>query len=312
MQRSVLGALMIFLAAITCAAQEAPSPPSGVVLKEETSPEVSAILDRLVGLRDQGRTEEAFKILDDALLNYKDKTYDRYALLTLKFDWLSGSSKHQEALGVAIEKANIVTSPRQALNVAQVYIRVNDHAHALEWIVASVDRGLQSYAVLESDTYKPLRDDPRFRSLIETVEKRNGLGLPAKPFLGITISGQEVSLDMYKGKVLLLDFWATWCGPCRAEMPNLIRCYHEFKDKGFEIVGFAEDKNDEALKEFLRKHGITWPIVPRDSDHYDAAVLSYAIKNIPASFLIDKTGVLRHVNLTGDSLRNAIGRLVKE
>ena len=284
MRRSVLWALMISIAAITCAAQEAPSPPSGVVIKEETTPEVSAILDRLVGLRDQGRTEEAFNILEGALLKYKDKTYDRYALLTLKFEWLSTSSKHQEALGVAIEKANIVTSPRQALNVAQVYLKVGDPGHALEWIAASVDRGLQSYAILESDTYKPLKDNPRFRSFIETVKKRNGLGSPAKPFHGMTILGQEVSLDMYKGKVLLLDFWATWCGPCRAEMPNLIRCYHEFKDKGFEIVGFAEDKNGGALKEFLRKYGMIWPIVSKDSDRYEAVVLNYAAKTSPGHF----------------------------
>jgi len=246
------------------------------------------------------------------LLKFKDKTYDRYALLTVKFELLSGLSKHREALEAASEKANIVTSPRQALNVAQTYIKIGDFEHALEWLEASVNRGLQSYAIFEDDTYKPLQDNTRFRNLVETVKKRNGLGLPAKPFLGKTILGQEVSLDGYKGKVLLLDFWATWCPPCLAEMPNLIKCYDEFKDRGFEIIGFAENANDDTLKKYLTKNRITWPIVSKDSDHYEAVVLSYAIKNIPGSFLIDKTGILRHVNLTGNNLRNAIDQLIKE
>jgi thiol-disulfide isomerase/thioredoxin len=312
MQRMVLLALVISAVAALCAAQEPPSPPSGIPLREETSPEVSAILNHVFSLRDQGKTENALKILDDALLKHKDKTYDRYALLSVKFELLSNLSKYQEALEAAIEKGNIVTSPRQALNVAQVFLKMGDLEHALEWLEASVNRGLQSYAILEDDTYRPLRDNPRFRSLAETVKKRNGLGLPAKPFQGKTILRQEVSLDEYKGKVLLLDFWATWCGPCLAEMPNLKRCYDEFKDKGFEIVGFAENENDDALQGYLRKNSITWPIVSKNNDHYEAVVLSYAVKNIPASFLIDRTGILRHVNLTGDSLRNAIDQLIKE
>jgi len=92
----------------------------------------------------------------------------------------------------------------------------------------------------------------------------------------------------------------------------LIKCYGEFKDRGFEIVGFAEDDNNETLKKYLRKNSLTWPIVSKDDDHYEAVVQSYAVKNIPASFLIDKKGILRQVNLTGDNLRKAIGRLINE
>jgi len=312
MQRIALVALIVFAATTLCVAQEPANPQVGVVLKEETTPQVSAILERASSLKDQGKIDEAFKAVNDALLKYKDKTYDRYALLTLKYELLSSQSKHKEALEVAVEKANIVTSPRQALNVAQGYLREGDPEHALEWLEASVNRGLQSYTIFEEDIYKPLQDNPRFQSLAETVKKRNGLGLPARPFLGRTISGREVSLEKYKGKILLLDFWATWCPPCLEEMPNLIRCYDEFKQKGFEIVGFAEDGNNDKLNRYLRKNSVTWPIVSKDDDHYEAIVASYGVKNIPASFLIDRTGILRHVNLTGDRLRNAIDRLIKE
>ena len=312
MQRLILFALIISAATPLCVAQEPPSPQVGVALKEETTPEVSAILDHALSLKDQGKMEEAFRVVNDALLKYQEKTYDRYALLTVKFDFLSGLSRTKEALAAATEKANIVTSPRQALNVAQTYLKMGDSEHALVWLEASVNRGLQSYTIFEDDIYKPLQANPRFQSLAEIVKKRNGLGLPAKPFLGTTILGQDISLDKYKGRVLLLDFWATWCPPCLAEMPNLIKCYGEFKDRGFEIVGFAEDDNNETLKKYLRKNSLTWPIVSKDDDHYEDVVLRYEVKNIPASFLIDRTGILRQVNLTGDSLRKAIDQLIKE
>ena len=312
MRRVVMIALILWTSAVLGSAQEAVKPQAGAALKEETSPEVSALLEQAGGLIDRGKMDEAFRLLDEALLSHKDKTYDRYALLTVKFDLLSRSGKHRDALALAIEKANIVTSPRQALNVAKTYLILNDPEHALEWLEASVERGLQSYTIFEEDVYKPLRENPRYRLLAETVKKRNGLGLPAKPFSGKTISGGDVSLDRYKGKVLLIDFWATWCPPCLAEMPNLKKCYEAFREQGFEIVGFAENDNNETLKNYLVENSIAWPIVSKDSDRYQAVVLGYAVKNIPASFLVDRAGILREVNLTGRALRNAIDRLVQE
>ena len=312
MFRIILVVLIISSGPTRGAGQEAPGPQTGAALKEETTPKVGRILERAAALMEKKKIDEALKILNDALPARKDKTYDRYALLTMKFQLLSGQSRHREALEAAAEKANIVASPRQALNVAKTYLVLGDSGHALEWLEASVARGLQSYTIFDEDVYKPLRDNPRFRSLSDTVKKRNGLGLPAKPFSGQTISGGMVSFDRYKGKVVLVDFWATWCPPCREEMPNLKRCYGRFKEKGFEIVGFAENDNDSTLTKFLKENSIAWPIVSNDSEGYEAAVLGYEVKNLPASFLIDRRGVLRHVNLTGDSLWKAIEELIKE
>jgi thiol-disulfide isomerase/thioredoxin len=312
MKRSVWIVLWTSIALASMAAQEGPAPPSGVELKEETGLEAGAVLARALGLKEQGKTDDALGLLNDALLKHKDKTYDRYALLTVKFELLSAMSRPREALEAAVEKANIVTSPRQALNVAQIYLRLGDRERSLEWLRASVERGLQSYAIFEDDAYGTLRPDPRFRALVDTVMKRNGIGLPAKSFEGSTIAGQDVSLGTFKGKVLLVDFWATWCPPCLAELPNLVKCYGEFRDKGFEIVGFAENDNDASFADFLRKNPIAWPLVAKGDERFEAAVRDYAVKNIPASFLVDKKGILRHVNLTGDALRDAIAQLLKE
>jgi predicted S18 family serine protease len=92
MQRIILFTLIISAATPLCVAQEPASPQAGVALKEETTSEARAILDHALSLKDQGKMEEALKIVDDALLKYQEKTYDRYALLTVKFDLLSGLS----------------------------------------------------------------------------------------------------------------------------------------------------------------------------------------------------------------------------
>lgn len=300
MQKILFIILTILLVVPICMAQE------------QVSPEVGNILKQAHEYSDQGNVEKALTFLDESLLKYKEKTFDRYSLLNYKYDLLSKTSRYQEAVEVCVEKANIVTSPRQAFITAQAFLKINDKQKAIEWLETSVSRGLQSYTIFDDDIYKPLRGNSRFEELAEIVKKKNGLGLPPKPFVSKTISGKEVALEMYKGKVLLLDFWATWCPPCRAEMPNVIKCYSEFKDKGLEIIGFANENYSETLTDYLKTNKINWPIVSIDKGNYKELAIVYSVTNIPASFLIDKKGIVRHINLTGDKLWNAIAELVKE
>lgn len=305
--------ILIQLSSTICLAQEAVKPKiEGARLKEEVSTEAVSILRQAHKFEDQGKTGDALNTLIEALLKFKDPTFDRYSLLNYKFELLSSLSNIKEALDVAIEKANIVISPRQALNVAKLYLAKNDLKNALEWLEASVQRGLQSYTIFDEDIYKPLADNDRFRAIVETIKKKNGLGLPAQAFATKTINGIDVSLDKYKGKVLLLDFWATWCPPCVAEMPNMKKCYDEYKNMGYEIIGFASEDIADALKDFLPKNSIEWPIVANNNNNYQTVAQIYKVSNIPASFLIDKKGILRFVNLTGEKLRKAIEELMHE
>ena len=143
--------------------------------QEEISSDVGKILKQARGLNDKSYTQEAFRVLDDALLKYESKTFDRYSLLNLKFELLINLSRIQEAVLVAVEKANIVTSPKQALNVARMYLKLNDSTHALEWLEISVSRGLQSYTVFEEEVFIPLKGNDNFKLLVETVKKKNGV-----------------------------------------------------------------------------------------------------------------------------------------
>ena len=105
-----------------------------------------------------------------------------------------------------------------------------------------------------------------------------------------SFDGQEITLSQLKGKVVLLDFWATWCGPCKESIPHLIQLYKNYRESGFELVGMNVDKGDgEAVRRFVTSMDIPYPVVVAPED----VVRSYRVTGIPVTFLIDKKGKIR-------------------
>jgi len=105
-----------------------------------------------------------------------------------------------------------------------------------------------------------------------------------------TLEGKEITLSQLKGKVVLLDFWATWCGPCRESIPHLIQLYKNYRESGFVLVGMNVDKGDvEVVRRFVKSMDIPYPVVTAPED----VVRSYRVTGIPATFLIDKGGKIR-------------------
>ena len=103
-------------------------------------------------------------------------------------------------------------------------------------------------------------------------------------------NGKEISLEVYKGKTILLNFWASWCQPCIEEAPELEQLYRNLKDKDFVIIGIAVDDDEEAVKEFIKKYSITYPIL---NDSKSKISRKYKTKGYPESFVIDKQGKLK-------------------
>ena len=135
------------------------------------------------------------------------------------------------------------------------------------------------------------------------------VGKPAKDFEVRNLKGEKLSLADYRGQVVLLDFWATWCGPCRAEMPHVKKTYAKYRDQDFEIIGISLDRGKPPLEAYIAQEEIAWPQY-LDADGRIANM--YNVRAIPTTFLIDGEGVVRKANLRGHALETAVAELVKE
>lgn len=112
--------------------------------------------------------------------------------------------------------------------------------------------------------------------------------------------GREVDLSKMKGKVVLVDFWATWCGPCMKELPNVKAAYDRLHDKGFEIVGISFDNKKEALNHVLKKEKMEWPQYFDGRGWENRIGEKLGIESIPTMWLIDRKGILREMNARKD------------
>tara|TARA_B100001250_G_scaffold409363_1_gene433551 strand:+ start:1203 stop:1955 length:753 start_codon:yes stop_codon:yes gene_type:complete len=110
------------------------------------------------------------------------------------------------------------------------------------------------------------------------------------------INGKQINLAKMKGKVVLIDFWATWCGPCIAELPNVKKTYNKLNQKGFEIIGISLDSNENSLKRFLKKENMPWPQFFDGKGWNNELAKKYGIRSIPAMWLVDQEGNLIDTN----------------
>lgn len=123
--------------------------------------------------------------------------------------------------------------------------------------------------------------------------------------------GNARKLSDLKGKYVLLDFWASWCGPCRQENPHLVKVYKSFKDKGFEIYGFSIDANRSAWLKAVEKDSLLWTNVQDANGSHSTMAAFYNVRAIPASFLINPQGVVIAKNVRGDDLERILNEEFK-
>ena len=163
--------------------------------------------------------------------------------------------------------------------------------------------------LLEQDRHARTGEGATAAALSSSPSANQFINRPALDFQVTDLNGEALSLSQYQGQVVLLDFWATWCGPCIAEMPNVKRTYAKYSNQNFEIIGISLDSSTQPLQEYIANEGLAW------RHYWDSGskiANMYGVRSIPSTFLIDGAGIIRQVNLRGSALETAVAELVRE
>lgn len=169
----------------------------------------------------------------------------------------------------------------------------------IESIIFALDPGVAKTAI-----------SLEIKSWVETI-KAVDIGKKAPDFTMNDVSGIPVSLSSKIGtKLLLIDFWAAWCGPCRAENPNLVKVFKKFKSEGFDVLGVSLDRNKQEWINAIAKDQLTWTQVSDLQYTNSETAKLYAVNSIPANFLLDHNGIIIAKNIRGESLYKKVKELL--
>jgi peroxiredoxin len=142
------------------------------------------------------------------------------------------------------------------------------------------------------------------------LKRLDQVGKTAPRFTAEDFQGRTIRSEALRGKYVLLDFWATWCGPCVAELPRLQAAYRSYHDAGLEIIGISLDETREAVEDFVKARKVPWPQVHGPGGAGDL-VQMFGVSTIPATYLIDPKGTIIRLDLRGKALDEALARLIK-
>jgi thiol-disulfide isomerase/thioredoxin len=238
---------------------------------------------------------------------YLKRTYDSSAVAVK-----SGDKERIEYWNAEHEKASQNYKAELAQWVEQPFF-INSLAavhHSIRWN-PETDTALMNQMVSIYQRKYPNYD--LTRQLVNKVNatKRIAIGAIAPGFVSIDSAGGKFDLTGDRGKYTLVEFWASWCAPCREESPTLVRLYNQYKDKGFTILSVSIDKNTTQWKNAIRKDGYIWENVCDLNGYGGPTAALYTVTAIPNSFLLDKDGRIIAKNLRGKVLESKLAELMK-
>ena len=165
---------------------------------------------------------------------------------------------------------------------------------------------------LRGQLNEKMNDHPYTKELDEIIaNKEFRVGIEAPEFSIKGMDGEDIELKNFIGKYILLDFWASWCGPCRNEMPNVVKLYKECKGKNFEIIGISLDQKPEPWKKAVKDLKMTWPQACDFQVWYGPVARRYNLTAVPYTVLINPEGKIEALNLRGEELITTIKTLLK-
>jgi peroxiredoxin len=233
----------------------------------------------------------------------------------LKQRYMAASSSSQPDSIKAIEAAaNRVqeSSEKRFKN----FIRKNPNSIMSVYSTLTLINPEEQYAFADSmlSVYKKTLPTAKYTKALDKRLSALGSVTTGRPAPDITLptpDGKTISLSSLRGKYVLIDFWASWCGPCRRENPNVVKMYNKYKDKGFEIFGVSLDQSKEKWVKAIADDQLTWPHVSDLKGWESAAGKLYNVTAIPHTVLIDKEGKIVAKNLRGEALEAKLAEVLK-
>lgn len=231
----------------------------------------------------------------------------------ISVQYRDASSRNDEATMRAIEdRATLIEKERMDKMLS--FVDANTSSVVAPFILYNNIQNLEIEKVESSmsNIDPSIHGSTYFVMLKEQVEKLQqvAVGREAPVFSQNDPDGNPISLDSFRGKYLLVDFWASWCTPCRIENPNLVSAYAKYHEKGFEILGVSLDRDKNAWLKGIADDNLTWPQVSDLQYWNNEASRLYSISSIPASFLLDPNGVIIAKNLRGEELLAKLAELL--
>ena len=232
------------------------------------------------------------------------------AWIDFKMSTLPTSGAKERAALVGVIATQLAKKPRD-------YYEFASNLGTMLEMIGDGETAAKAYATFGDILSKNL--DENFRAVGEKMRTgavnraRLLTGDPVK-VSGKTLDGQPFDISQYKGKVVVVDFWATWCGPCRAELPNLKNVYEKYHDKGLEVVGVSLDENKDDLIKFLAENHLPWKILVSTEAHhsgFDNPIAdNYGISGIPTVFLMNRNGKVVSLAARGEQLATLVDGLI--
>lgn len=217
--------------------------------------------------------------------------------------------------------SNALEKPFTALvNEQNSYLKnfIEKHATSFAALAAvqqlSAEEFTDTYKKLDEALFKKYPNSVYVKAFHESMLKQNQLavGTSAPEISMNTPEGKVLPLSSLQGKVVLIDFWASWCGPCRAENPNVVNAYKKYVSKGFDVYSVSLDKDAEKWKQAIQKDGLIWKNHVSDLKYWQSPVVQlYNFNSIPTNILIDKKGKILAKNLRGEDLEKKLAEIFK-
>ena len=260
---------------------------------------------------------KAYKTGRDSVNKTLAGMYKEFDSLMVKYRTARAAGNDKEMKMYYVQMAKIEAVPETSLREYGVsFVRKHPASFvspAILWKEMAYAMDAPELEAIVKDFDTSLRKSNYIQYLNNRIEilKKVAVGQPALEFEMKDTLGNPQKLSSYFGKVLLVDFWASWCGPCRRENPNVVAAYRQFTKKGFDILGVSFDNSRDKWVKAIHDDKLSWHHISELKGWKNSAASIYSIRLIPSNMLLDKNGTIIAKNLMGDDLIKKLTELLK-